>query len=1129
MSPFISFDKGFWQAPARHLLPEGALLEALNVVPDETGALITRAGHTPILGPLDQLDVHSLFVAYTRTQTILRYQGAGHTLYRNGSAILGPLSGNRIDFATMRGNNEQTLYTFFANEEETLRVKDNGTTVSKWGIDPPSHAPTVSLNSQVITVIDDFDSNPVSYTGTNVTLTRDTTYFQESTASLQAVVAAGVTGVATDVITAVDLTTFAGGIPSLDDDPILLWIAVDLLANLDRIEIAFNFSSGTQFIDGYYTATIFASDLSQSDNDWSHMALPKTIFAKVGTASGGWAAINGIRLQISANDNGPVTVHFDLMQLIGSVAIGGVSALGSIGGSSYRWRLTHQRKPQPPMLAYGRWTNGTSSFTEQTGGTLDISTLVNNDGHVIGADEVYGEIVYTISGASTGGTPVYEFAYSNGSSWTVFTPTVRPVFTATGLTRLKLNFPTTNWRPMLLTGDTNRHLFYWIRVRATTAPASSAAAASAVRVFDSAAATESNPSEASAAVTTIFQPVGLSNLPDPTNASSVDYDPQVTHLGIYRTTGNQSLEDSPFLFEDDVVAGVTTFTSSMGDPDLGALLLYDNDRPPAFLSIVEHQQRIFGLKGNQVYVSKAQQPEAFPVPLRFDVGTLADPPRRLFAYDGVLYITTVARMYELVGFGNDDSGNPLYIPRELAIPTGLGALRSVTHGTLGIYLYGMDGNYWVLRGTAGAEKLSDKALYQLFHNVAFNGVDPIHGDTTTCVSGWIRSRVYFSYPTLGASVPTATLMFDEKTGTWYRDSRAFRSFFYDRQGNVLYGGMTNGTVVAVDTNTTDAGAAISSLVQARDDDGGQPESDKQLSQLAVEAVAESGQISVAAVVGYGTTSVPLGSVGTLVRGQHLLSPLGTGAAVRGKALGYRLSWTGMHRLYRLFPHVLTFPISRQRYDTLPTDLGYPGEKRIETFFLDIELRSGTLAIDLYADDHILQTLTYTQLGRHQGNLLQTSFDCTVLQFFLRGTGEFLLYPNTYVGWAPLPPTVRTYRSVPTDLGHPGAKVLYDVFRDYEWVAPGTITMTFVTDGIPVYHLQATEALARRKRLPRDRLPSVPFRLLEVEVVSDVPMRLWTGTTIGWKPLGVQQTLQRYTLAEQAVQGTQKTPLVQEAA
>jgi hypothetical protein len=945
----VAFQRGWVQRAARHLYQEGELVDALNVVPDEYGALITRAGYGVHLGPLDQLDVHSLYTAYVTPSTARLYVGAGTTLYRDGVAIATNLSGQRLTFATMRGQNEQQLWTFFANGDAALRVKDSGTTLVQWGVHPPSAAPGFILGS------------------------------------------------------------------------------------------------------------------------------------------------------------GPLT-------------------------GTYRWVFTFIRKPIPAPAVYGTYNGGV--YTDQTGSPLTISSTVDGTGHIVAATAPFAEIFYDVTTAAAGGTPVWALAYWDGSSWIAFTPTVSTDFHLTGRQRFAFDFPTTNWRQRILAGQ----LVYPIWVRANTAPTTTApVAAATITVYDSAIAAESNPSPPTSEAALGAQSATFTNLPNPLTPGG-NFDLQITHVGVYRTVANQSLETSPFFFVRDFLVleasdSGNPYSDNLPDVQLGDLVAYDNDPPPPFTAIVEHQQRIFGLSGNQVYLSKFEQPDAFPPQLPFDVGTLSDPPIALWTDSGVLFVATAARVYQIVGYGTDAAGNALYIPQETALPVGIGAPASVARGSSGTYLLVSDGTLWRLRGPQG-ENIVDAALYQLFHGVTLNGVLPLaQAQKAVCVAEVAQNRLYVSYPTGTATTPNATLLFDERTQTWYRDSRGFRSLYYDRQSNLLYGGLTDGTVILVGNTAQDNNAPIVARVQTRDDDEGAPDSDKSLTQLGVDMDTTNTVVTATAVLDYGASAaVALGTVQTQRRQQQYLSPPVT-ADVKAGALGYLLIWTGLAKLYRLLPRLLRYPPRRTGFDQLPTDLGWPGAKRVEAFFLDVDLVSGALTVSLYGDSALVQTFTVSALGRQQHNLVASTFDATVLQVRMRGTGTFLLYPDTTWVWQPLPPTIRTYQSLPTDLGHSGLKILYDCCRDLEWVQQGTITITVTGDGTLLHTLtrEDTQPAGTRLRLVRDRLPSTPFRLLTVGITSTADMRIWPGTLLHWKPLGVHGDLQTYALAQQALSGVQRTPIVQEAA
>ena len=410
----VSFEKGWLQREARHLFPQGSLVEALNVLNDETGALRTRNGHVllgstlqpvapdkvtngtftgsaagwtvgaawaynadavdknadgtsalsqgigavatkvyrvaytisnwtvgtvtvsvggsrdltavntthlvfsptnPARFTIDSVsvyqltaDCHSLATLYTVNGVRVGYQGAETVLYRDFAAILAGLDGTPIEFASLRGNGEQTEYMFFANGQEALRVKDSGTALTRWGIASPANAPTFSGFGTLQTKsIDTFDSATVAtdYTPASCTLTRDLVNKQEGTSALSMAVPASSVGGAIKALGApVNLTVFASGAVSTDADAIRCFLYVSGLANIAGLFIGLNFSAGTQFIDGYFAWNIDLRTLNQGENIWTEILLPKSDFVRVGSAAGGWDSINGVELGGSTSAGG---------------------------------------------------------------------------------------------------------------------------------------------------------------------------------------------------------------------------------------------------------------------------------------------------------------------------------------------------------------------------------------------------------------------------------------------------------------------------------------------------------------------------------------------------------------------------------------------------------------------------------------------------------------------------------------------------------------------------------------------------------------------------------------------------------------------------------------------------------
>lgn len=1119
MARWNSFEKGWIQAIERLHMPEGACIDVVNLVPNIMGALRVRGGTLAINDTPLGAAIHSLYALKTHTGATVRYQGAGTVLYRDFVALVTGLDDERyIEFASLRGFQEQRVYTFFANGEEELRYKDDGTTVTQWGLNPPTVAPGVSTNAPIVKVIEDFNGASIhtTYTATAAVLATETTNKLEGSQALKMTVVAEASGLAVRSMSAIDLTFVSAGVVSTDDDPIRLWVHVTLLANLDRLELALNYGS-SPFLNGYYTVTIQTAQLNQSDYTWSEVVIPKIQFAAIGPTTPSWAAINGIRLGVMANVGGGVDVTFDEMILRGGVGIG-----RSTVPVKYRYKQIMTRKAIPTTLSIGQWTNAGGLFTDDTAAAqndttndVQLSTLTNSDGHYLGADLPFAEAVYTISTAHSGGTPVYEYAYWNGGSWTVFTPDESPNFGATGITRLRFSFPTTNWRllsPLNAVGPA-----YFVRVRATTAPTTTAALATRIRLYDSVVAARSNASPASLEATSANQSVTLTVI-NPTVVATPDYDPQITHVEIYRTVANATGENDAYLLENDVPAGVTTFTSVKPDTDLAEILELDNDRPLAFTTITDHQERIWGAVGNKLYPSKQFKPESFPA-TPIEVSTQGDPIQRIKQYDGVLYVWTNERIYQILG--NDALS---YIPRQLQCPTGLGAPRSIDRGERGIYFLGTDGNLWRLEGTSNAVNISHAHHYPLFHNSMVNDIAPLRQtEKSSCIGAWFNLRYYFFYPTGNETDPSTGFFIDEQTQTWWRDTRVLQSLFYDRSRDQLLGGDRQGTVHSLDVGSTgDNGVPVAWQLVTRDHDEQAPESDKEVVQLTIDGSTSGSDVVVEGLTDYGRASFALPVWNSAERDQSYL----VGNTTPWKALGVRLTGSGSVYIARIITQAIIHPPTRRIARVLPNALGWPGEKRFEAIFLDRHLLAGALTIRLEADGEIVHTIQDIVTTRQYSDILPASFDAILFSWNIESTGTFRLYEHSHCAWLPLPPIIQSYRGVASDLGWPAQKLFPGFYLDAEVpLLTGTVTAEFWIDGALV-HTVAVPDVHERVRTERLRLPeTVAGKILELRIDCPHPFRLWPGTIVEWTPLGNRE-VQRHRLIEQDYGAMRHTPLLE---
>ena len=428
-----------------------------------------------------------------------------------------------------------------------------------------------------------------------------------------------------------------------------------------------------------------------------------------------------------------------------------------------------------------------------------------------------------------------------------------------------------------------------------------------------------------------------------------------------------------------------------------------------------------------------------------------------------------------------------------------------------------------MQGTIAAN-VSRSGHQHLFEGIALHGVARLNpAALSTCVGHWARSRYVLSYPAGTATAPSASLAIDETRGSWWRDSRAWRSLWYDRQANVFYGGLADGKVVFLDTGVTDHGAAIVSTIQTIDDDAGAPDSDKDLSQLVVELQTSGTGVAITPVVSYDLAAAPLGTIISPTWGQHIL-PSPAPGTFRGLSLGYVLTGTAPWALYALLPHVLRFPARSRVWQTLSVNFGWPGPKILESFLLDVDLVSGSLSWQLFGDSVLVESGTVTTVGRQVIQLITQRHEATVFELLFQGTGVFLLHDGSVVSVRPLPPSIYTHMWTPTDFGVFQDKIGLSFCLDIDLLSAGMLTIEFWCDGTLRHTL--TYTTVGRHRTERFRMPAtMAGRLMEIRAHSTALYQLWPGTDFEYQVVGAT-TAQHFRPVSQEYGSEQKIPLLQ---
>lgn len=364
---FRSFAGGLWLPGPREELPEGTVRRGRGLHKIQTSSARSRSGST-LLYPLDS---HSL----TRFGGV-RFQGAGTVFYRDGFSIRPGLSGQRLSFVRMPPTPGKPDYLFAAGGSSPGFKVDAAGAVTNWGIEPPLSAPVATLLAQELKIIDTFNGEAGDFTlvpGSDA----------GSAVSNEGVITIGGGSLQVDIPkntsvawerlfpASIDLSMF-GATVSPDEDYIQFWIH---LRNPARIEqITLSFLVGDQSGNDLYIREILVEDtvskkalkqerglgdlvpvVNQDDSfklsektkpeqlslqeqlgtikligtrhTWTRLRMPKSTFNRSGVNGATWSDIQGIRIGIRTNQNGPANstthVYFDECDLIGSVGMQG--------------------------------------------------------------------------------------------------------------------------------------------------------------------------------------------------------------------------------------------------------------------------------------------------------------------------------------------------------------------------------------------------------------------------------------------------------------------------------------------------------------------------------------------------------------------------------------------------------------------------------------------------------------------------------------------------------------------------------------------------------------------------------------------------------------------------------------
>ncbi len=304
---FRNFDRGLWVTGPRELSPADALRRARGIGSIKRKAIRSRNGST-LLRPGN---AHSLY----RFEDV-RFYGIGISLFRELAAIVNDFDGTRLTFVQMPPQVGLRDSLFVAGGGKLVKIDELGA-VTKWGIDAPPDGFTLAMLPQNVKEIDDCESLAGwSLFANAANLSLDAVSFTEGANSIRFTVPGGKWGGIVKLFPGIDLTQFAGAIPSAQEDFISFWMRLDVSTAMDFFQVLFTDTAGNIII-GYQASPTMVQ------GQWQQFKIRKTQFAQIRDFS----FAQGIQILISLHQGAPnipaTGVNIDDIRMFGGVGLEG--------------------------------------------------------------------------------------------------------------------------------------------------------------------------------------------------------------------------------------------------------------------------------------------------------------------------------------------------------------------------------------------------------------------------------------------------------------------------------------------------------------------------------------------------------------------------------------------------------------------------------------------------------------------------------------------------------------------------------------------------------------------------------------------------------------------------------------
>ena len=280
------------------------------------------------INPANQLSsaVHSYYQNPVSGNSY-RYAGAAGSLYRDWVSVVGGLSSTVVPwaFVAMKPGLGSKTYTYVT--DGTTKRKDDGTTVTTWGLAEPGSQATLTLGTAKSRAIDTFDAT----TGWTISgmsqmaLSVDAGTKVEGTASIRMTNASAIeakNGGSIRKTNDVDLSTFSDATLAGELEYIRLWFAASNISLVKSLDLIFGIDGYDQIFKAFIDVPLLNPP---GDSTFFEIKVRKSDFSRPRDITKTWANVNRLRINIKFTSDVPVgsLFYFDDFALRGGYDIEG--------------------------------------------------------------------------------------------------------------------------------------------------------------------------------------------------------------------------------------------------------------------------------------------------------------------------------------------------------------------------------------------------------------------------------------------------------------------------------------------------------------------------------------------------------------------------------------------------------------------------------------------------------------------------------------------------------------------------------------------------------------------------------------------------------------------------------------